>query len=119
MLLFGAFFAICFSCFSMPSNRLARGFSATPLRWLGNISYSYYLMHGLVLKAAFTASEHVLPASTSAPLFFRALLPVMFAVTLIPTATLFFLVEYPLSLAPRRPLKAPNAVEAASTESAS
>lgn len=52
ILLFGAFFAICFSCFSMPSRRLARWFSATPLRWLGNMSYSYYLLHGLALKGS-------------------------------------------------------------------
>ena len=30
---------------------LYRAFAWTPLRWLGNMSYSYYLIHGLALKA--------------------------------------------------------------------
>ena len=34
---------------SPASGPVARGLSWRPLRWLGNMSYSYYLAHGLVL----------------------------------------------------------------------
>jgi exopolysaccharide production protein ExoZ len=64
------------------------------MRRLGNMSYSYYLIHGLALKAAFM----VLPSSQ----MFLVLLPLAFALTLIPSMALFLLVERPLSLAPAK-----------------
>lgn len=63
----GGFFLLCLCCFSQPQAWLARGFGWTPLRWLGNMSYSYYLLHGLALKAAFLALGH---ASVQGTLFF-------------------------------------------------
>jgi peptidoglycan/LPS O-acetylase OafA/YrhL len=104
-ILFSTFFVLCYSCFSQPRAWLSRGFSWTPLRWLGNMSYSYYLLHGLALKIAITA---LLPAAGSVrheALFVAGMLPIMFVVTLLPTAALFLFVERPMSLAtpPRRP----------------
>jgi peptidoglycan/LPS O-acetylase OafA/YrhL len=98
VLLFASCFLTCMHCFLRPQGGLARAFSWTPLRWLGNMSYSYYLLHGLTLKALFM----LLPppaalAGHGAALFFLAL-PVFFVVTLFTSAGLFLLVERPLSL---------------------
>jgi exopolysaccharide production protein ExoZ len=101
-LLFVAFFLLCHECFSRPHGRLARGFAWTPLRWLGNMSYSYYLLHGLALKAAFVVLERLVPPQALDGWQFWALLPPMFALSLLPAAVLFLAVERPLSLAPGR-----------------
>ena len=111
-ILFASFFVLCLACFREPSAWLASGFSWTPLRWLGNMSYSYYLLHGLALKAAFLALAVVLPAANYGAWLFWALLPPMFALTLFPTAALFLAVERPFSLAPRRALKSVPVVPA-------
>lgn len=101
-ILFVCFFVLCLACFSHPTTWLPRAFSWTPLRWLGNMSYSYYLIHGLALKAAFIVLAAMLPASERGAWFFYALMPMMFGLTLLPAAALFLMVERPLSLAPKR-----------------
>ncbi|WP_317203497.1 acyltransferase [Janthinobacterium sp.] len=98
--LFGAFFLLCWTCFSHPRGGLARAMAWTPLRWLGNMSYSFYLLHGLALKAAFVAFAALVPAAPHGPLLFYALLAPMLAVSALASAALFLLVERPLSLAP-------------------
>lgn len=99
VVLFIAFFILCLSCFQNPTTWLARSFCWTPLRWLGNMSYSYYLLHGLSLKAAFLVLSVFLPAAVPyGPWLFWALLPLMFAFTLPPTAALFVSIERPYSL---------------------
>ena len=100
-ILFLAYFTVCLICFRHPTNRLARSFSWTPLRWLGNMSYSYYLLHGLALKAGFLVLAKFLPVAGHGPWLFWCLLPPMFIVTLMPTTLLFLLIERPFSLAPR------------------
>jgi peptidoglycan/LPS O-acetylase OafA/YrhL len=101
VILFISFFTLCLVCFHHPGEWLARIFLWTPLRWLGNMSYSYYLLHGLSLKAAFMVLAKILPPADQGAWLFGALLPVMFVFTLFPTAALFLLVERPFSLAPR------------------
>lgn len=101
-ILFVAFFVLCLACFRDPAGPVARGFAWTPLRWLGNMSYSYYLLHGLSLKVAFAGLAVVLHAGDHGPWLFWALLPIMFAATLVPTTALFLAVERPYSLKPRR-----------------
>jgi exopolysaccharide production protein ExoZ len=101
-ILFCAFFLLCMACFQDSLAPLPRAFSWTPLRWLGNMSYSYYLVHGLTLKAIFLVLAVVMPASgNGGSLIFWGLLPIMFALTLIPAAALFLVVERPFSLAPK------------------
>lgn len=97
------FSLLCLACFRAPQAPLARLFSWSPLRWLGNMSYSYYLIHGLALKAAFLAMSVLLPGAAFGSWFFWALMPVMFALTLLPSAALFLAVERPFSLAPGAP----------------
>ena len=99
-ILFVAWPLLCLVCFRAPSAWLPRAFSWTPLRWLGNMSYSYYLLHGLVLNAGFLLLAQVLPAAGQGAWVFWGLLPVLFGLTLLPTAVLFLLVERPYSLAP-------------------
>ncbi len=89
---------------SRRANLAARLFTWAPLRWLGNMSYSYYLVHGLVVLAAtraVTAAAMRTGFAALPPLLVVALLPAVFALTLLPAAALFLLVEKPLSLRPR------------------
>ena len=95
-----AFFLLCHCCFQARGNWLARLFCWTPLRWLGNISYSYYLIHGLALKGAFLALALACPPQPQGLAFFCLLMPAMFALTLLPAGALFLLVERPFSLLP-------------------
>lgn len=104
--MFIGFLVLCFACFRSPNSSLSRAFCWTPLRWLGNMSYSYYLVHGLALKAGFLVLAVVLAGSTFDAWFFCVAMPFMFALTLVPSAVLFLVIERPLSLAPqlkRRP----------------
>ncbi|MCC6536976.1 MAG: acyltransferase [Bryobacterales bacterium] len=104
-ILFVAFFVLCLACFRTPHGWLAVGFSWTPARWLGNMSYSYYLLHGLILKGAFWMFARLVPAGDYGSGLFWVLLPLMFGTTLAPSAALFIGVERPFSLV-RRPAKA-------------
>lgn len=104
-----SFFLVCLACFRAPLAPLARLFSWSPMRWLGNMSYSYYLIHGLALKAAFLAMSVLLPRLVFDSWFFWALMPVMFAITLLPSAALFLAMERPFSLA-RETVKPRDAV---------
>jgi len=52
MIVFILFFVFCLNAFSNYSTS-ARWLIFSPLRWLGNMSYSYYLIHGLTLKFLF------------------------------------------------------------------
>ncbi len=91
----------------------AKIFSWTPLRWLGNMSYSYYLIHGVSVSATALAVKRLSPGNLSEVMFW-CLVPVTFAVTLVSSLALFGFVEKPYSLAVRAPkLKAKAAHSAA------
>lgn len=91
------FFALCFDSFTS-KGITSRVFCWTPLRWLGNISYSYYLIHSLALKAFFLMLPVVYPAHADDVMIFWVLLPFVFLITLIPSIGLYLLVERPFSL---------------------
>jgi peptidoglycan/LPS O-acetylase OafA/YrhL len=93
LLLFVVFGSLCWSCFARPEEWLARGFAWTPLRWLGNMSYSYYLLHGLTLKAAVLALSVIPIYAAGGPLLFWSALPLLFGATLVPSTLLFLAVE--------------------------
>lgn len=97
------FFYACHAMFGGQRTPLAHAFSWTPMRWLGNMSYSYYLMHGLALKAGFLVVAGLVPPATDPWLVLAGLVGPMFVLTLLPSALLFLWVERPLSLAPPAP----------------
>lgn len=103
--LYITYFSLCFTCFSGEGSILGNFFSWRPIRWLGNMSYSYYLIHGLTLKAMFLVISKVpvLYAMRSQEIYW-GFLPIAFAITLIPAAFMFLLVERPLSLVVKRPM---------------
>jgi len=87
-------------------NVAARLLSATALRWLGNMSYSYYLVHGLVVVAAFRGLAW--QTGTGWPGWVAwALMPGVFAASLLASLALFLAVERPFSLKPSRAPAAP------------
>ena len=110
--LFVLFFVFCLGCLS--GGIAARLFALAPLRWLGNMSYSYYLIHGLALKGFLSAFAMAYPPATGGAGFFWLLLPVAFAATLVPSAVLFIAVEKPFSLTMRanRPSAVPKSATA-------
>ncbi|HEY4124458.1 MAG TPA: acyltransferase, partial [Rhizomicrobium sp.] len=95
------FFTLCFSCFRV-GNIAARVFSWTPLRWLGNMSYSYYLLHGFVVKAAMEIAVRLLGSHAPDGLVWLMALPV-FGLTLVVSAMLFLFIEKPYSLQVKKP----------------
>lgn len=100
-LIYVGFLALCLAAFQRPNQALARGLSWTPLRWMGNVSYSYYLLHGLALQAFFAVLKPWVPPGGDG-LALLLLLPAWLA-TLPPCLALFLFIERPLSLTPGRP----------------
>lgn len=95
-LLLAATYVLCY--FAMGGGgMLASFFRWAPLRWSGNMSYSYYLIHGLVLQAIRKAMDFSgAPQSLSLGPFL-ALLILAFAATVGAGAALFLAVERPFS----------------------
>jgi peptidoglycan/LPS O-acetylase OafA/YrhL len=80
---------------------VARLFSRTPVRWLGNMSYSYYLVHGLKLHAFFMLLAMVRPAAQLTVFGILGLMALAFVATLPPAVALFLAIERPWSLTSR------------------
>ena len=78
----------------------ARIFSWTPLRWLGNMSYSFYLLHGLALQAFFMLFGKIWPVQGGGVGLFILMLVPALAAALTLTLPIYLLVERPLSLSP-------------------
>ena len=92
---------LCWWALALPQGRAACWLSWAPLRWLGNMSYSYYLAHSLALVPLFMLAKAMLPPAEWGPLGGMVLLAPAFALSLVPSLLLFLLVERPLSLQPR------------------
>ncbi len=92
----------CLVLLSLRSGSLLSGFfSNTPLRWTGNISYSFYLIHGFVLNAVALVVMHLSWVKNN-PRLATPLLFVLAAAATFATSTILFLaIEKPLSLRPR------------------
>ncbi len=73
-------------------------FRWSPIRYLGNMSYSYYLIHGLALQAVTLAAKAFFPNTHRSLALLFVLFPVCFVATWITSTALFLVVEKPLSL---------------------
>jgi len=73
----------------------------TPMRYWGNVSYSYYLAHGITLKAIAISVERFLPVHHSLFIYLLAMTFGMVA-TWVSASLLYVLVEKPISLAPSK-----------------
>jgi len=95
--IFILFLLLCL-CALNPKSNSYRWLSLEPIRWLGNMSYSYYLIHGLTLKFAFLIFGIVVPSGFSSDYFYYWFWIPLFAMTLVSSFVLFWLVERPFSL---------------------
>jgi exopolysaccharide production protein ExoZ len=95
------FYAVCSSAFH-GQHFLARGLSCTSLRTLGNVSYSFYLVHGFAVVAAVQLLLPFLPRTDENVLFWLCLAPI-FAAAFCVGAMLYLAVEKPFSLRPAVP----------------
>ena len=96
-ILYVFFFIVCLEAFSR-NNGSAIWLNISPIRWLGNMSYSYYLMHGLTLKGCFMFIALVIEPNKQFDTIFWFAMPLLFLATLISSFILFILVEKPFSL---------------------
>ena len=105
--IFILFLLLCLCAFNQQSNAY-KWLTYSLLRWLGNMSYSYYLIHGLTLKFCFLVLGATLPDGFNSVSMFYWLWAPLFFLTLIVSLILFLLIERPLSLQVDRALKASN-----------
>ena len=85
-------------------SKLSNWLTFAPIRWLGNMSYSYYLLHGLTLKFCFLLLAVIVPASSQFEFLYYWLWLPFFLLTLLSSFVLFIVIERPLSL-DNKPLK--------------
>ena len=109
--LFIGFGLLVFACLT-PGTRSGALFSWTPIRWLGNMSYSYYLIHGLTINATAMVLGYLIdpPGGIAAAVLYWLTIVIAFAATLVSSTLLFVAVERPLSL--RSKSAKPRVVEA-------
>ncbi len=101
--LFVAYFILCFCCFADTGAWLRRVFEWSPLRWFGNMSYSFYMVHALAMQFAVLVLATFLPASSAyGPLLFWAFMPALFVTALVPAVLMYLFVERRFSLKPTR-----------------
>lgn len=99
-------FGIAVFCTLNGHHLLNRIFRWTPLRWLGNMSYSFYLIHGLPMHViALLMVRAAIPSmgTTVMMTVIVVLLPVTFIITSAVSTVLFWYVEKPFSLIVKRP----------------
>lgn len=82
-----------------PGGLTARVFAWTPLRWFGNISYSYFLIHALVIRIEAYLLAQVYPPQVTSPVYFWLGLLLSFPLTVIAALGLYLLVERPAQAA--------------------
>jgi peptidoglycan/LPS O-acetylase OafA/YrhL len=76
---------------------IERFFSLRYLRWLGNMSYSFYLMHNLPLSSLFRHFAPTLATFGHGELLFWLLMPMCFLLSTGASFLVFIAIEKPLS----------------------
>jgi peptidoglycan/LPS O-acetylase OafA/YrhL len=98
LVLFGASYLL-FLASLQRDGWLARLFRLRLARYVGNVSYSFYLIHSLCLHVVFVIAGVLLPPESLAHgLWFWVLLPPALLASTLGAAALFLLVERPFSL---------------------
>ncbi|MDP2902559.1 MAG: acyltransferase [Methylovulum sp.] len=98
VIIYLGFFMLCYECFSWRSPS-AKLLSLRPLRWLGNMSYSYYLIHGLTVQFVIMLfAKSYFNAQFESTWGFISFGVFVFMATLIPATLLFVCIEKPFSL---------------------
>lgn len=92
-----ATYLLCAHCFAK-LGRLHLVFEWAPLRWLGNMSYSYYLIHALAVHATAQAIHALVPQQNQSPYLFPLATTAAFSLSLVLATILFLAVERPFSL---------------------
>ena len=82
---------------------LNRLFSWDYLRWMGNISYSYYLIHALAIQGLPLVVNRMYPPAPHSLFFQITLLAVCMAFSIICGAVVYLFVEKPLSWPNKKP----------------
>jgi peptidoglycan/LPS O-acetylase OafA/YrhL len=100
VLQFPLFLIFLFACFRSNSF-LGRLFSGRFIRYLGNMSYSYYLIHGLTLKFVAMILARLVPENTTGLVYWLTL-PAAFGATWISSTVLYVLVEKRAQARPHR-----------------
>jgi peptidoglycan/LPS O-acetylase OafA/YrhL len=114
LLAFVPFGLLVYGCFRAGEAGPIRGFLGwAPMRALGNMSYSYYLIHALMLRGIMLVTDKLIPPDLAGPPAYWVLLPFIFAATLVPSTILFVAVEKPFSLTRRTRAAAPAAPQLA------
>lgn len=106
LILFVTFFLLVLACIGAKAI-LNTIFCWSPLRWLGNMSYSYYLIHGFTLHIISLFVALFFADAFASPLVFWLSMPVFFMITWISSTLLFMFVEKPLSL---KPIQMPQSI---------
>jgi exopolysaccharide production protein ExoZ len=96
-----------------PGGILIGAFSHDWLRWTGNISYSFYLMHSIPMHIVGVFLTHGPMRQVNPLLAYALALPFTIAFVYLCSALLFIFVERPLSLRPRRGAQAQSRLAAA------
>jgi exopolysaccharide production protein ExoZ len=97
LILYCLFYLFLLECFTR-DNLTSKVFSFTYIRWLGNMSYSYYLLHGLTLQFVFMLLQKARPPLGTDVYLAWFFLPIAFLITLVPSVIMFVLIEKPFSL---------------------
>ena len=105
-------FGVLTSCFTF-NGLLNRFFTYFPLRWIGNISYSYFLVHGVVLNGMLLLIHSLGVDRVRSVTLFMTLLMFNLAFTISTALILFIFVERPLSLRVTRRHVPPRTMTAA------
>ena len=99
-LLFISFFSLAL-CAIAHEGLLAKFFSLRWIRWFGDISYSYYLTHGMTLHGLHLLLKLLHFRAQLGPMSFLILEAGCFLMTVLIAAFVYFLIERPFSLAKR------------------
>jgi peptidoglycan/LPS O-acetylase OafA/YrhL len=75
-------------------------FSLSPLRWLGNMSYTYYLTHSLGLHLFFKVLPAIAPTLKGSFLVYCGLVPFAIIITIGTSVPVYLFIERPFSLKP-------------------